>query len=736
MEKVKFEELDINLIKEEEKERENSRNSRSNSIKSMDQSAYEKDLKNNSQKRVRDHSINSTTSPKIFSTSFPSSAINKIAQAMKRRETTSFSNKATIYFGPDKSHENFTLQNEHFGDNRISTTKYNIFTWFPKSLLMQFKRIANIYFLLISILTILPLSPKSPYSQIMTFVIVLFFSMVKEGIEDYKRYKMDNEVNNKFTNYFDYLNELNANEGIFIKKLWYELRVGDLVRINKDEALPADVLILHSSFKSGLAFVDTKDLDGETNLKEKMVHSDFNKLNQKNLFTMEGSIQLDQPNEYMDSWEGNVFVSNYLNSIQNNDEENIEENKFISNVNIKQLLLKGSILRNTEYIIGLVVYCGHNTKIMKNAKKPPIKMSNVMKIMNKLLLSVFLFQILICTVFSVMNFVFRYKNNKYIEIYIGINQEITISSLVQKFFTFLVAYSHLIPISLYVAMEIVKLLQSWFVFYDDFMFDYKSNKPSEAKTSELIEQLGQVEIIFSDKTGTLTQNSMLFKKCFVGDKIYGHIWEDEIVEESSEEDSKSDINSSISNSHSGDKNNLENLNNLNNLNFNVNGDPTPFKILNNGSKCSYWELNYKNTHVNNFISEDKKNLMEFFLVCSVCHSGNVDKDLEGNLKYSSSSPDEIALIQGASNMGFTFTNRTSDTIEVQNGYTNSLEVWEVLVELPFDSYRKRMSLLVKNKNDLSNTVYILTKGADNIMMPRLKMENKKKAAAIGKSQKF
>jgi phospholipid-transporting ATPase len=751
MEKIKFEELDIGVTKPEEKQQqEKVRGNKSISFNLNKQFEVKNYYYNNSDPTFQDKNLKLEDIKEDSDPQFSQNSINSMEndsnqkrvqdqastaarnqQLKKRRETAAFTNKAEIYFGSDKSHENFINQNKLYGNNRISTTKYNVFTWFPKSLVMQFKRIANIYFLLISILTTLSLSPKSPYSQIFTFIIVLLFSMIKEAIEDYRRYKMDNEINNKLTSVYNY-NE-DKNEENFSKKFWFELRVGDLVRINKDEALPADILILKSSFTSGLAFVDTKDLDGETNLKEKMVCPEFNKLKTENLFLLEGSIQLDQPNEYMDSWEGNVFVNKY-----SNDESN---NKFISNVNIKQLLLKGCILRNTEYVLGLVVYSGHNTKIMKNAKNPPNKMSNVMRVMNKLLLTVFLFQILICSVFSVMNFMFRFENNKFISIYISIHQEITANSLIQKFFTFLVAYSHLIPISLYVSMEIVKILQSKFVNYDDLMFDYESNKPAQAKTSELIEELGQVQIIFSDKTGTLTQNCMLFKKCFVGEKIFGHVWEEDEEYNYTESESGSESSRNNTKNSSNEKNShFEKMdNNENNIkieklekhekiekkHFNVNGDPAPFKILNNGPSKSYWDI-FNNR--DNIIPEQKKSLMEFFLVCSVCHSGIVEKDSETEYKYSSSSPDEIALILGAKNMGFTFINRTSETIEVLNSYTNKIEIWEVLVELPFDSDRKRMSLLVKNRDDKNNTVFILTKGADNIMLPRMKMDMQKKSA--------
>ena len=159
--------------------------------------------------------------------------------------------------------------------------------------------------------------------------------------------------------------------------------------------------------------------------------------------------------------------------------------------------------------------------------------------------------------------------------------------------------------------------------------------------------------------------------------------------------------------------------------YNINDDASAYKILAQTPKNFSEILTIEKTN-------DVKSLLEFFMVCSICHSGIVDYDEDGNIKYSSSSPDEIALIQGAKKMGFIFNNRTSDTIEVLNTYTEKLDVWEVLGELPFDSDRKRMSLLVKNRDDLENNVFVLCKGADNVMMSKIIVDGIKKNGANGK----
>lgn len=150
---------------------------------------------------------------------------NHAEPQLERRETFAFTNKVNLHFGPDQSSQEYQAQNKLFGDNSVSTTKYNVFSWFPKSLLMQFKRIANIYFLIISILTLMPFSPKNPYSQTATFILVLIFTMIKEAYEDVKRYKQDKEINNKSSYIYDH--KINA----FVKRRWRDILVGDLIKV-------------------------------------------------------------------------------------------------------------------------------------------------------------------------------------------------------------------------------------------------------------------------------------------------------------------------------------------------------------------------------------------------------------------------------------------------------------------------------------------------------------------------
>lgn len=310
------------------------------------------------------------------------------------------------------------------------------------------------------------------------------------------------------------------------------------------------------------------------------------------------------------------------------------------------MILRGCCLKNTEWIIGLVVYTGPNTKIFKNSKSPPIKVSNVMRFMNRLLYSLFIFQLILCLFFSILFIIWQNANSKnlsYLEKYnpnTNIREKLnaSFSDLFLKFFTFLVAYSHLIPISLYVALEIVKLIQSILILYDEKCVDPVSKKPAIARTSDLIEELGQVEFIFSDKTGTLTKNEMEFRKCFINNTIYGEteteanvsvINEGYTIEENKNKEN-CNINGTISyinvtNTFNGsltceEKNNTlrnnensnlcKKTNSANSFLNSINGDIRAYRIITGKAK----EMN----------KNDKKYIEDFFTILSVCHSAYID----------------------------------------------------------------------------------------------------------------
>lgn len=147
---------------------------------------------------------------------------------------------------------------------------------------------------------------------------------------------------------------------------------------------------------------------------------------------------------------------------------------------------------------------GKETKIMKNAKKPPRKVSNLMKMMNYMLYTVFLLQIFIITLYASLSVGWiQNKGKKYK--YLDLSSEtVGVGTWFIQLLTYWVAYSHMIPISLYVIIEVLKLVQSNLIKWDSKMYDAETDNNAECRNSDLVEELGQIDFIFTDKTGTLT----------------------------------------------------------------------------------------------------------------------------------------------------------------------------------------------------------------------------------------
>ena len=589
----------------------------------------------------------------------------------KRRLSTVKREKITIHFGI----RNANIQSK-LPDNTITSTKYSIISFFPKSLFFQFKRAANIYFLIVSILTCTNFSPKKPSSMIGTFAFVLIATMLKELYEDYNRYKQDKQSNSRI------VHKLNTDGWNLVK--CSTLRPGEIVKINKEEEFSADCLIIQSSNETGYCYIDTKNLDGETNLKEKTSIEEYKDI--EDLQNFNGSMKCEKSNANLHVFEGVI--------------SNAESNNRTVFVNIRNVILKGCTLKNTEYVIGIVVYSGKNTKIMKNSKTPRIKTSNILRIMNYLLYSLFAFTIVLCIILSGLSL--KFKNDS------GVKREYVFNDNLNNWsgksdglyycirvIIFFVAYSNIIPISLYVALEMVKIFQGLLIFYDNDLYDNEIEKAAKCRATDLIEELGQVEFIFSDKTGTLTQNSMILKQCFIGSNLYG-------VSEEIEESEQAGNSIKRSKSY---------VSHMSQTSIKLNRSKEQAKFTINGDKSAYDLLKSQESN-----DDDKEKINNFFTNLSLCHSVFPETTDKG-IDYQGSSPDDIALVKGAAQFGYTFDSKDFNKITIKNEIHNTFSQYEILVEMPFDSDRKRMSVIVKNlEND---KIIIYSKGADTVMNSRI-----------------
>ena len=405
-------------------------------------------------------------------------------------------------------------------DNRITTTKYNVFTFIPKGLLYQFSRLSNVYFLFTAIIQSIPLiSPLTSITAIVPLIFVLGVSMIRELIEDLVRNNFDN-LNNE-----EEVIVLRNNR--FIRAMSKTLRYGEVILVYENKNIPADMILIDSGLGEGICYVETSSLDGEKTLKLKVANKYTQGFLSKDINSNKGITRLFLSKRY--SFSGYIKINapnidlNYVNgkihTLFKKDGTTIEEDIIIST---NEFLLKGSILKNTNWIIGVVVYTGMNNKIILNSKKPRLKMSRVEKRLNYFLVMVFIFLIICCIICSIIHRFDFLANQKYYENFILIKNNPTTESAI-IFFTYFLLLNTMIPISLIVSTEIIKIIQGIIISWDVLLYSKWRKVFCNAKSVSIIEELGNVNFIFSDKTGTLTKNQLQFKFCIINKRFYRYL---------------------------------------------------------------------------------------------------------------------------------------------------------------------------------------------------------------------
>uniref|UniRef100_A0A671SRG6 Probable phospholipid-transporting ATPase IF n=1 Tax=Sinocyclocheilus anshuiensis TaxID=1608454 RepID=A0A671SRG6_9TELE len=410
---------------------------------------------------------------------------------------------------------------QRFADNRIISSKYTIWNFIPKNLFEQFRRIANFYFLIIFLVQLMIDTPTSPITSGLPLFFVITVTAIKQGYEDWLRHKADNEVNGAPV--------FVVRSGSLVQTRSKNIRVGDIVRVAKDETFPADLVLLSSDRAEGTCHITTASLDGETNLKthyavpETAVSQSVSRLE-----SLQAVVECQQP-------EADLYRYH-----SQSDHRNPPHTVGLIPLGSENLLLRGARLKNTKEIFGVAVYTGMESKMALNYKCKSQKRSAVEKSMNTFLiiyLGILLFEAILSTI---LKYAWQ-AENKWDEPFYNqkTDQERNSSQIlkfISDFLAFLVLYNFIIPISLYVTVELQKFLGSFFIGWDLDLYHEESDQKAQVNTSDLNEELGQVEYVFTDKTGTLTENEMQFRECSINGIKYQEI-NGKLVPEGMTEDS-------------------------------------------------------------------------------------------------------------------------------------------------------------------------------------------------------
>uniref|UniRef100_A0A671NJ05 Phospholipid-transporting ATPase n=1 Tax=Sinocyclocheilus anshuiensis TaxID=1608454 RepID=A0A671NJ05_9TELE len=538
--------------------------------------------------------------------------------------------------------------NERFSyaDNRIKTAKYNVFTFLPINLFEQFQRFANAYFLVLLILQLIPeISSLSWFTTIVPLVLVLAITAVKDATDDYFRHKSDQQVNTRLQN-----------------EKWMNVRVGDIIKLENNQFVAADLLLLSSSEPYGLCYIETAELDGETNLKVRQaltVTSDLGDDVSK-LADFNGEVICEPPNNKLDKFTGTLYWKDNKYPLDN-----------------EKMLLRGCVLRNTEWCFGLVIFAGLQTKLMQNCGRTKFKRTSIDKLMNTLVLWIFGFLICMGIILAIGNTIWEQKVGSNFWEYLQW-KELTINAVFSGFLTFwsyVIILNTVVPISLYVSVEVLRLGHSYFINWDRRMYYSRKDTPAEARTTTLNEELGQVEFIFSDKTGTLTQNIMVFNKCSINGKTYGDVYDE----------------------------------------FGHKKTPCVDFSFN---PLMDRKFRFHDSTLVEAIKLEEPLVQEFFRLLALCHTVMPEERNEGELVYQAPSPDEGALVTAARNFGFVFRSRTPETITLYE--MGHAVTYQLLAILDFNNVRKRMSVIVRNPK---GQLKLYSKGADTILFDRLDPSN-------------
>lgn len=568
--------------------------------------------------------------------------------------------------------------------NHVTTAKYTLFSLVPLTFFIQFRRKANVYFFGITALGAIADyvpgafdSTMNISAMIVAIMMIFGAAMIKEGVDDYYRGQDDKRFNEQP---FVVLEQgTGQGPGGFEEKVVHskDIAVASLVKVVEGESFPVDMLFLLSSEPDHGCYVDTKNLDGETNLKKRVACGGGWFGTEPELLGTDLELTYSPPTPAL-----GAFVGTLRNA----------SNEEARPVGVDNLLLRGTCLRNTKWVVGVVVYNGDRTKLALNLIESPAKRSSLDTQTDGVMIAMFVCQFALVTFATVCYVVFNRNGNARHQWYLcsgDLNSSPDVDTLFaencsdndgsqawyQQWLSFLILYNNFISISLYLMMEFAVVVQALFIGHDLEMYYEEFDSPALARNSNLTTDLGRVDFVFSDKTGTLTQNEMTLKFCTLHQLSLSS---DEMMHalRGSTQLLDGEVTAAV---HA--------------LLVAIAVNHTLVVVGSDAAEGSAGQAEPKAQALN----DDQAPFPEMYLA---------------------ESPDEKALVEGARRSGVRLLSRDGDECVVQTAGQAANSSFKVLAVIPFSSARKRMSVLVAAADD-PGQLTLVCKGADSVLLDNL-----------------
>ncbi|KAL0849800.1 hypothetical protein ABMA28_011743 [Loxostege sticticalis] len=544
------------------------------------------------------------------------------------------------------------LPEEDFPQNHVCNQKYNIITFLPLVLFEQFRFFLNMYFLVMAVSQFIPsIRIGYLYTYWGPLCFVLAVTLFREAVDDFRRYRRDKEVNRQRYERIVLDSTVDGYRPFITEQVSASaLRVGDIVMLHKGQRVPADMILLRTNETMGTVFIRTDQLDGEIDWKLRIPLPSTQKLpTDAHLLDINAKIWVEKPEQ---------DIHSFIGTCTRLDEEESDS------LDIENTLWSGCVVASGQ-ATGLIIYTGSETRSVMNNAVPRSKVGRLDLQVNNLTKLLF-----VATVFvSVLLIVLKGFNGPWFGF----------------FFRFVLLFSYIVPISLRVNLEMSKAFYSWTIQRD------KKIEGTVMRTTTIPEELGRIQYLLADKTGTLTKNEMVFQKLHLGNALF-------------------------------DKNNFHEVEALLTQYITNDAPSLPTSPTGEGGEVlaptprQVWQCVIAIALCHNVTPvyeaeerqvDDSQSDMASSVVSESCGGAVPQQQL---CDYQASSPDEVALVKWTDMMGVSLYRRDLHNISLKLRAANEIMQFTILQIFPFTSESKMMGIIVQDENTQVITYYV--KGAD------------------------